>query len=110
MLLRSTACCRVRPMKNLKKVLLSVALFLSTSTFACSISEIQSSMNSIRRHVEVHPNAADTLEGIHHYWIEWPTSQLPHISCTFVALTELETEGLMERFQFSNRELWRRRR
>lgn len=97
-------------MKNLRNLLLTLTLLFSATINACEISEIQSAMSSIRRHVEVHPNAADTLEGIHHFWIEWPISQHPHISCTFVALTELETEGLMERFQFSNRELWRRRR
>ena len=96
-------------MKNLKKLLIVFTLFFSTSMFACSISEIQTAMNSIRRYVEVHPNAADTIEGIHYYWIDWPTP-LPHINCTFVALTELETEGLMERFPVANRELWRRHR
>lgn len=97
-------------MKSLKKFILASTLFFSVSLYACTMSDIQFAMSSIHHYIEVRPYAADTVEGVHHFWIDWPAQTLPHINCTFVALTELESEGFLERFQVANKELWRRRR
>lgn len=63
----------------------------------------------IRRYLDSRPESADTVDGIHHFWINWsglPESRL----VTAAALELLLAEGVVECVRYGNRELWRRRR
>jgi hypothetical protein len=62
---------------------------------------------SIRNYLSVNPTAADTVEGIHNWWINWP--DLPEsMSCTQTALVRLEHEGFVESREVGDRILWRK--
>ena len=63
----------------------------------------------IRRRLESAPHSADTVSGIHSFWIEWP-EPAPSQAITLEALERLEGDGLVERIALDTRELWRRRR
>ena len=64
---------------------------------------------AIREFLDKHPNSADTLEGIHRWWIRWPgPAELPVI--TQIALKHLESAGEVESFKIGNNILWRRSR
>lgn len=65
--------------------------------------------DAIARYVEVRPDSADTLEGIHHWWIQWPGAAEP-MALTLAALQQLERDGLMQAIRVGNRDIWRRRR
>ena len=69
---------------------------------------IQAAEEAIRRYLSDHPMAADTLEGIHGYWIDWDDIPEP-ITVTEAALEQLEKAAFVERFKAGNRDLWRRR-
>ncbi|KAF0815282.1 hypothetical protein IGB42_00363 [Andreprevotia sp. IGB-42] len=63
----------------------------------------------IQRYIASRPDAADTIEGIHLWWIDWPQSpEQPAV--TLAALEQLEAADLMERVQIGGRELWRAKR
>lgn len=69
---------------------------------------IQFVKNEILSYINIHPDSADTLEGVHQWWIQWP--DIPEsIVVTAAALAQLEAEHLMERRRFSSQEVWRRR-
>ena len=53
-----------------------------------------------------HPESADTVEGIHQWWIEWP-GIAESISITSIALKQLEQTGQIERRSIGNQEIWR---
>lgn len=55
------------------------------------------------------PNSADTLEGIHRWWIRWPGPE-EAITVTEAALHQLEDAGVLEQVRVGSRLLWRRRR
>jgi hypothetical protein len=55
------------------------------------------------------PNSADTLEGIHRWWIRWPGPE-EAISVTEAAVQRLLAAGLLEEVQVGSRLIWRRRR
>ncbi|MFV8259132.1 hypothetical protein ACNQKP_15095 [Bdellovibrio bacteriovorus] len=75
----------------------------------CSDSVLRFPMSEITRMVQINPNAADTLEGVHLYWIRW--QDYPEaIQVTELALSCLESQGVMEQFHVANRVLWRRAR
>ena len=52
-------------------------------------------MNAIRHFIAQHPASADTLEGIHHFWIDWG-GQTESIAITAEALKLLVTEEFLE--------------
>ncbi|WP_222846709.1 hypothetical protein [Chitinolyticbacter meiyuanensis] len=61
---------------------------------------------AICRYLQQRPASADTLEGVHAWWIEWP--DLPEApAVTLAALERLEQQGVVERRHIGNRELWR---
>lgn len=64
--------------------------------------------NAIREYLRQRPESADTLEGVHDWWIRWPgIPESPAL--TGIALERLEASGEVERVQIGNRVLWRRR-
>lgn len=64
---------------------------------------------AIREFLERRPDSADTLEGIHRWWIDWPG--LPEsLVVTEVALERLQASGEIESFRIGNSVVWRRRR
>ncbi|WP_339936414.1 hypothetical protein [Undibacterium luofuense] len=64
---------------------------------------------AIKRYLATRPNAADTLEGIHHFWIDWG-GQTESIAITAEALKLLVTEEFLEQKNIGSRVLWRRKR
>lgn len=64
--------------------------------------------NAIREYLRERPESADTLEGVHNWWIRWPgMSESPAV--TAIALERLEASGEVERVRIGDRALWRRR-
>ncbi len=70
---------------------------------------IEFAKDAIRRFLEMRPDAADTLEGIHRWWIDWPGHPESQV-VTEVALEQLHAEGVIEPLRIGNNVLWRRRR
>ncbi|MFZ6675466.1 hypothetical protein [Undibacterium sp. Xuan67W] len=69
----------------------------------------QFASDAITSYLILHPDAADTIEGIHLWWIRWPT--IPEsILVTASALAKLEKAGLIENQSVGNRYIWRRPR
>ncbi|RDU94721.1 hypothetical protein [Trinickia dinghuensis] len=64
--------------------------------------------DAIMRYLHSHPHSADTVEGIHEWWIDWP-SMPESLTITHIALVRLEAAGLLECRRVSNREVWRLR-
>jgi hypothetical protein len=61
--------------------------------------------DAIISYLNSHPDSADTIEGIHEWWIEWPS--LPEsMLVTHMALIQLEQAGLLSRRNVSYREIW----
>lgn len=67
---------------------------------------VQFAADAIMRYLLSHHESADTVEGIHEWWIEWPAAS-ESIFITYTALVELESSGAIERRLVSNREIWR---
>lgn len=65
--------------------------------------------DEIAHYVDARPESADTLEGIHQWWIQWPGAA-ESMSVTLAALEQLERDGLMQGVRLGNRDIWRRRR
>ncbi len=63
---------------------------------------------AILRYLRIRPEAADTLEGIHHWWIEWETQEEP-IAQTELALNLLLKRGYLECKEIAGRQIWRKR-
>lgn len=64
---------------------------------------------AIREFLERRPDSADTLEGIHRWWIDWPgLPESPVV--TEIALERLLESGDIESFRIGNNVVWRRRR
>lgn len=70
---------------------------------------VQFAADAILRYLQAHGESADTVEGIHEWWIEWPAAS-ESIFITYTALIQLEDLGAVERKLISNREIWRRAR
>jgi hypothetical protein len=70
---------------------------------------VRFAINAIINHVNARPASADTVEGIHLGWIQWPGTPEP-VAVTSAALEQLERDGFMQRVMVGNRELWRRHR
>jgi hypothetical protein len=67
---------------------------------------IQFAKRAIIQHLRLHPHSADTLEGIHLWWITWPDIQ-ESILVTAQALQQLQEENLIEMRAIGERELYR---
>jgi hypothetical protein len=65
--------------------------------------------NEIAHYVDARPDSADTLEGIHQWWIQWP-GNAESMAVTLAALEQLERDGLMQGVRVGNRAIWRKRR
>ncbi len=72
------------------------------------LSPQSSAVEAIRHYLSVQPQAVDSAEGVHHWWIRWDGVPAP-LEVTVAALEQLEREGELERIRFGVRELWRRR-
>lgn len=65
--------------------------------------------NAIRTYLGERPDSADTVEGIHRWWILWPgLPESPVV--TQIALERLEGSGELESVNVGNQILWRRPR
>ena len=65
--------------------------------------------SAIRDHLVARPESADTLEGIHRWWIAWPESEVSPI-VTRSALERLLAAGEVETMTVGRNVLWRRAR
>lgn len=63
----------------------------------------------ILAHLEAFPDSADTLEGIHRWWIRWPGPE-PALAVTDAALARLKEKGLLRPVQLGSSLLWRQQR
>ena len=70
---------------------------------------IEFAKDAIRRFLAMRPDAADTLEGIHRWWIDWPGHPESQV-VTEVALEQLHDEGVIEPLRIGHSVVWRRRR
>lgn len=62
--------------------------------------------SAILEHLTRNPQSADTLEGIHLWWIVWPDIQ-ESVFVTAEALRQLQDENCIEMRTIGGRELWR---
>lgn len=66
---------------------------------------------AITRHIAEHPLAADTLEGIHMWWVGAADAgehgHAPSSETTLAALEELARRGLLEVLRVGSRLVWR---
>lgn len=97
----------------MKKIFLSIVLILSINSkaraFSCGDRFVDFAKDQIIIHITKEPNAADTVEGIHYYWIDW--GGLPEsIFITQASLNCLKDHGVMESFKLGNNILWRKAR
>lgn len=66
---------------------------------------VESVASAIRRYLGIHPQAADTLEGIHRWWIDWgDDEESPDV--TRAALQKLIEEGAVASVEVGSRRLW----
>lgn len=65
--------------------------------------------NAIRVYLAQRPDSADTLEGVHRWWIRWPGLAESAV-VTQIALERLVAAGEIESFNVGNQILWRRPR
>lgn len=61
---------------------------------------------SVMRYLGIRPQSADTLEGIHRWWVEWGDQEAPPM-LTEKALHMLEASGQLESIQIAGRLIWR---
>lgn len=64
---------------------------------------------AIRQFLAERPDGADTLEGIHRWWIRWPYEEESSL-CTLAGLERLQALGEIEQVRLGNSILWRRKR
>ena len=71
--------------------------------------QIERVARQLRAYLTERPRSADTLEGIHHFWLvaEATGTQAP-IAATLEALCRLESEGFLERRAIGKTWVWRR--
>lgn len=62
----------------------------------------------IARYVAARPGCADTVEGVHQWWISWPGAAA--VAVTLAALQQLQCDGVVQGLRVGDRELWRRPR
>lgn len=64
---------------------------------------------AIQTYLAERPDSADTLEGIHNWWIPDP-GRTESMAVTEAALEYLEAAGIVERVQLRRKQIWRARR
>jgi len=68
---------------------------------------VQAAVEAITSYLTARPAAADTVEGIHCYWIQW--EDIPElVAVTEAALLHLEQTGFVKRTKAGKRDIWRR--
>lgn len=70
---------------------------------------IEYAMAAIRQFLRERPDSADTLQGIHAWWIRWPGLE-ESVLVTQTALERLEAEGEVEQLKVGSSIIWRRKR
>jgi aryl-phospho-beta-D-glucosidase BglC (GH1 family) len=70
---------------------------------------VQFAVDAIMSYLQSYPDSADTIHGVHEWWIGWPGTP-EHIAVTATALAKLEQAHLIERRRIGNTEIWRRPR
>jgi len=63
--------------------------------------------SEVLAYLEARPASADTMEGIHRWWIRWPGME-ESMAITEIALSRLEARGLVEQCRVGTRILWRK--
>ena len=62
--------------------------------------------NAIRDYLAKRPDSADTIEGVHRWWIRWPDlAESPVV--TQVALERITASGEIESVSIGNQIIWR---
>ncbi|WP_371324952.1 hypothetical protein VX159_05350 [Dechloromonas sp. ZY10] len=70
---------------------------------------IEKAAQQIRAYLAARPQAADTLEGIHRWWIDWQDQDREESpAVTLAALEQLAAGGELEKLNLGGRNLWRR--
>lgn len=68
---------------------------------------IERAVQQIRTYLAQRPQAADTLEGVHRWWIDWQDcEEAPAV--TLAALERLAAGGELAAFAVGRQTLWRR--
>jgi hypothetical protein len=67
---------------------------------------VQFAVNAIEAYLEAHPDSADTVEGVHQWWIQWPDIA-ESITVTAAALLQLQQAHRIDCRRIGNREIWR---
>ncbi|MED5523357.1 hypothetical protein [Gallaecimonas pentaromativorans] len=62
---------------------------------------------AIMDYLAIRPQAADSLEGIHHWWINWAGQEAP-LEMTQLALESLAAKGQLQVRLLAGREIWSR--
>jgi len=70
---------------------------------------IEYAVSAIRRYLVECPDSADTLEGIHSWWIRWPGLEESSL-ITLTALERLESLEEVEKIKLGASLIWRRKR
>jgi hypothetical protein len=70
---------------------------------------IDYAISVIRRFLSERPDSADTLDGIHRWWIRWPRLEESSL-VTLAALERLESVGEMEQIKVGSSMIWRRKK
>lgn len=70
---------------------------------------VNSVADAIVAFLAAHPQAADTVEGIHQFWISYPGEVSLSVAVTLEALEQLEADGQLERVTLGQRTVWRRK-
>lgn len=70
---------------------------------------IEFAKDAIRSFLAARPDAADTLDGIHRWWIDWPGPP-ESLVVTEIAVEQLQAEGAIEPLRIGNNVVWRRAR
>lgn len=65
--------------------------------------------SEILAYLRLHPGCADTLEGIHRWWIRWPGPEAA-LAVSEAALKRLEAKGEIKQVRVGASLLWRRDR
>lgn len=68
---------------------------------------IEQVVQQIRAYLAARPQAADTLEGIHHWWINWAGGE-ESPAVTLAALERLVAGGKLAAFAVGRQALWHR--
>ncbi len=64
-------------------------------------------LRAIQSRLTQSPNSADTVQGIHNYWIDW-SEPVPPVLVTQQALEVLEKNALVEQILAGERVIWRK--